>query len=210
MRPPEIKKGRPTRSAGHTDTQQEAAESPAGTKKAGPAAGSGRGGIEAEPGADLQRLRRDRTLKPAERDRVEMALLSDAGWHVPRIAEHLGYHPQTVRRIFEQFRAAGPGVVRHHRPGPAPDVFRRRPIEVAWRAVLEQERTWTAPQLAAALSERGLALSTRQVRHYLTGPGLRVRWRRTKRTLDHQADPARVAPARAELETLKNARRPAS
>lgn len=163
-----------------------------------------------EQRAELQQFRRDRTLKPAERDRVEMALLSDAGWRVPQIAEHLGYHPQTVRRVFEQFRAAGPGAVRHHRPGPAPDSFRRRRIETALHALVEQERTWTAPQLAAALREQGLALSARQVRRYLTGPGLGARWRRTKRTLDHKADPVRVAAARAELETLKNARRPAS
>jgi transposase len=139
-----------------------------------------------------------------------MALLSDAGWRVPRIAEHLGYHAQTVRRIFEQFRAAGPGAVRHHRPGPPPDDFRRRRIEAALRTLLEQERTWTAPQLAAALRAQGLELSARQVRRYLTGPGLRARWRRTKRTLDHKADPVRVTTARAELVTLKNARRPAS
>ena len=44
-----------------------------------------------EQRADLRQLRRDRTLKPAERDRVEMALLSDAGWAVPRIAEQLAW-----------------------------------------------------------------------------------------------------------------------
>ena len=87
---------------------------------------------------------------------------------------------------------------------------RRERVEAALRELLEQERTWTAPQLADALGERGLALSTRQVRRYLTGPGLRARWRRTKRTLDHRADPARVAAAAAELETRKNALRPAS
>lgn len=160
--------------------------------------------------AELQQRRRDRTLKPAERDRVEMALLSDAGWRVPQIAGHLGYHPQTVRRVFEQFRTSGPSVVRHHRPGPAPDTVRRHQIEVALRGLLEQERTWTVPQLAAALPEQGLELSARQVRRYLTGPGLRARWRRTKRTLDHKADPVRVATARTELETRKNGLRPAS
>jgi len=160
--------------------------------------------------AALQELRRDRTLRPAERDRVEMALLSDAGWRVPQIAEHLGYHPQTVRRVFEQFRTGGPDVVRHHRPGPAPDSSRRRQVATALGALLEQERTWTVPQLAAALSEHDLDLSARQVRRDLTGPEVRARWRRTQRTLDHKADPARVATARAELETLKNALRPAS
>ncbi len=163
-----------------------------------------------EQRADLQQLRRDRTLKPAERDRVEMTLLSDAGWAVPRIAEHLGYCAQTVRRVFAQLARTGPAGLRHHKPGPAPDVLRRERVEAALRQLLEQERTWTAGQLAVALADTGLPLSTRQVRRYLTGPGLRARWRRTKRTLDHKADPERVAAARADLETLKNGLRPAS
>jgi hypothetical protein len=78
------------------------------------------------------------------------------------------------------------------------------------RQLLEQERTWTAGQLATALEEAGLPLSTRQMRRYRIGPGLRARWRRTKRTLDQKADPERVTAARAELETLKNGPRPAS
>ena len=160
--------------------------------------------------AAIQEMRRDRTLKPAERDRVEMALLSDAGWRVPRIAEHLGYCAATVRRVFVQFDQTGPAGLRHHKPGPAPDLPRRERVEAALRELLEQERTWTAPQLAAALGERGIELSTRQVRRYLTGPGLRARWRRTKRSLDHKANPERVAAAAAELELRKNALRPAS
>jgi transposase len=160
--------------------------------------------------AVLQEMRRDRTLKPAERDRVEMALLSDAGWTVPRIAQHLGYCDQTVRRVFAQFGQTGRAGLRHRAPGPAPDASRREQVEAALRELLEQPRTWTAPQLAAALGEQGIALSTRQVRRYLTGPGLRARWRRTKRTLAHKADPERVAAAAAELELRKNALRPAS
>jgi transposase len=160
--------------------------------------------------AALQRMRRDRTLKPAERDRVEMVLLSDAGWRVPQIAAHLGYCAATVRRVFAQFEQTGPSGLRHHKPGPAPDLPHRERVEAALRELLEQERTWTAGQLAGALGERGIRLSTRQVRRYLTGPGLRARWRRTKRTLEHKADPARVAAARAELELRKNRLRPAS
>jgi transposase len=163
-----------------------------------------------EQRAALQEMRRDRTLKPAERDRVEMARLADAGWRVPQIAHHLGYCAATVRRVFVQFEQTGPRGLRHHKPGPAPDLPRREQVEAALRELLEQPRTWTAGQLAAALGERGIRLSTRQVRRYLTGPGLRARWRRTKRTLEHKADPARVAAARAELEMRKNALRPAS
>jgi len=33
------------------------------------------------------------------RDRIEMVALSDAGWSAPKIAAHLGRHPQTVRDL---------------------------------------------------------------------------------------------------------------
>ncbi len=158
----------------------------------------------------VQELRRDESLQLAERDRVEMVLLSDAGWQVSRIAEHLGYCAATVRRVFGRFAQSGPTGLRHQKRGPAPDVSRREQVETALRELLEQARTWTAPQLAAALQERGIALSTHQTRRYLTGPGLRARWRRTQRTLRHKQDPEQVAVARAELEQRKNVLRPAS
>src|SRR5215213_8672208 len=44
---------------------------------------------EAERAA-VRALRRDRDLAPAERDRVELVLLSDAGWSAPRVARQLG------------------------------------------------------------------------------------------------------------------------
>ncbi|HEY2155769.1 MAG TPA: helix-turn-helix domain-containing protein, partial [Isosphaeraceae bacterium] len=45
---------------------------------------------------ELLALRRTEQ-SPKVRDRIEMVTLSDAGWPAPRIAAHLGYHPQTVR-----------------------------------------------------------------------------------------------------------------
>ena len=128
-----------------------------------------------EQRADLQQVRRDRTLRPAERDRIERALLSDAGWAVPRIAEPLGSCAQTVRRVFAQLARTGLAGLRPHKPGPAPDGPRRERVEAALGQLLEQARTWTAGQLATALEEAGLRLSTRQVRRSLIGPGLRAR-----------------------------------
>jgi hypothetical protein len=57
----------------------------------------------------LQALRRT-DLEPAAHNRLEMVLLSDAGWSAPRIAVHLGCHPHTARtalRLFRQHGAAG-------------------------------------------------------------------------------------------------------
>ena len=55
----------------------------------------------------MQALRHDTTLSPAERDRVEMILLSDAGWSPPTIADHLNYHAKTVRLVLKRFHERG-------------------------------------------------------------------------------------------------------
>lgn len=161
-----------------------------------------------EQRAELEGLRRERGLKPVERDRVEMVLLSAAGWTVPRIAEYLKYCDATVRRVFVRFAEQGADGLRSCPPGPPPDHDRRRQVTAELERCLEQPRTWTTRQLAAALEGAGIRLSARQVRRYLRD--LRARYGRTARTLDHKQDPARVAIARATLDHLKKGWRPAS
>ena len=96
-------------------------------------------------------LRRDPSLSPSERDRVEMVLLSEQGWSVPQIASHLGYCLATVRRLFRQFSEEGGGALRHKPPGPPKDMDRTHGVQTALTALLSQERTWNATQLAHAL-----------------------------------------------------------
>jgi transposase len=165
--------------------------------------------ITLSPGqhTELQALRRDPTLRPADRDRVEMLALSAAGWPVGRIAEHLGYHPETVRRLFRRLPTEGVAAVRHHPPGPPADARRRERIEGLLERLLGQERTWTAAQLADAVREHGVGLSARQLRRYLRNLAA---WRRTQRTLRHKQDPERVARARDELAFFAGGRRRAS
>src|SRR4051812_16013045 len=115
----------------------------------------------------LQALRCEPTLRPAERDRVEMVLLSAAGWSPPRIAGHLGCHPATVRQVLKRFAADGAASLPWRRPGPPKDEARRRQVTSALDRLLDQERTWTAAQLAAALRTEGISPSTRQTRKYL-------------------------------------------
>jgi putative transposase len=164
--------------------------------------------LSAEQREAVQALRRDARLRPAERDRVEMLLLSEAGWAAPRIAQHLGCSTATVRRFFHAFQAAGLAAVRRQRPGPPPDPARRRQVEAALTSLLRQERTWSARQVAVALREQGVDLSARQVHRYLRG--LRARYRRTARTLRHKQDPIKVAAAQARLDQRKKVPRLAS
>ena len=76
----------------------------------------------------VQALRRDRTLTPAERDRVEMVCLADTGWGAPAIAAHLGYNPVTVRRLLRRFPDTGVVGLRRKPPGPPPNAARRRTV----------------------------------------------------------------------------------
>lgn len=155
----------------------------------------------------VQALRRDPTLRPAERDRVETVLLSVEGWSPPRIARHLGCHPATVRQALKRFAADGSSGVRRRRPGPPKDLAWRRQVCSALDRLLDQERTWTAAQLAGGLRAEGIALSARQTRKYLKLLG--ARWRRTVSTLKHKQDPARAERAERVLANLKKSPRPA-
>lgn len=154
--------------------------------------------------AALQAARHDPRYTPAERDRLEMVLLSARGWSPPAIAQHLGCCGATVRTVLKQFQVMGLPSLRRGRPGPPKDVARRVQVTTALEQLLSQERTWTAAQLAMALREQGIALSTRQTRKYLQGVG---RWRRTTHSLRHKQNPARVARARRVLDHLGKGRR---
>ncbi len=149
----------------------------------------------------VRALRHDPTIRPAERDRVEMVLLLDAGWSAPRIAQHLACQAATVRGVLKRFVADGLPSLRRRPPGPSPDVARRLQVEMALTALLREDRTWTAAHLAAALATRhGITLSTRQTRKYL---GRIAAWRRTVRSLRHKQNPAQAAHAAQQLARLE-------
>jgi putative transposase len=148
----------------------------------------------------LQALRHT-NLPPTARDRLEIVLLSDAGWSAPRIAAHLGCHPHTARKALRLFQQHGTTGFDRRRPGPPPDQARRGHITGLLTDLLTQERTWTAPQLAAALRPHGIGLGARQVRRYLKL--LKAGYRRTASTLKHKQDPVKVERARTVLGGLK-------
>jgi putative transposase len=149
---------------------------------------------------ELRALRRT-GLVPKVRDRIEMVTLSGAGWSAPRIAGHLGCHPQAVRDALRAFAARGTAALSPFRSGPAPDAQRLEEVTGALRELLGQRRTWTSRQLSEALVERGIVLGPRQVRRYLKRVG--ARYRRTASTLKHKQDPAKAERARRVLANLK-------
>jgi putative transposase len=150
--------------------------------------------------SELNPLRRS-DLPAAARDRIEMVALSDAGWSPPRIAAHLGYHPQTVRDRLRDFLGRGTDALFRRRPGPAPDTGRRDAVTRALVELLGEGRTWTSRQLSQALADRGLAIGPRQTRRYLKR--LEAGYRRTTNTLKHKQDPAKAARAGRVLDNLR-------
>src|SRR5262245_41167131 len=93
--------------------------------------------------AHLASLRRT-VLPPRSRDRLEMVLLSHAGWSPPRIARHLNCFPQTVRNLLHDFQQRGPDALFPAKTGPVPDSARQQRILDRLRAWLSEDRTWTS------------------------------------------------------------------
>ena len=163
--------------------------------------------LDASIRAELQALRRT-TLPATVRNRLEIVLLSDAGWSPPRIARHLNCHPHTSRAVLKAFRDRGQPALWPDRPGPQPNQQRRQAVAEALRRLLAQERTWTSRQLSAALSEQGIGLGPRQVRRHLKA--LKAGYRRTASTVAHKQDPVKLERAKLVLGGLKKKLGPAA
>lgn len=133
--------------------------------------------------------------------------MSAAGWSPPKIAEHLGRHPHTVRAAIKGFAARGTAAFYPDAPGPDPDHNRRATVTGKLSELLTQDRTWTARQLADALGP-DIGIGHRQTRRYLAL--LRAGYRRTAQTVGHKQDPNKVERARRTLDSLKKKLRWAS
>src|SRR5829696_8925339 len=114
---------------------------------------------------ELQSLRRT-DLPAVARDRLEMVLMSAAGWSPPKIAEHLGRHPHAVRAALKGYAARGTRAFDPDTPGPDPDYARRAAVTAKLSALLGQDRTWTARPLADAPGP-DIGTGHRQTRRYL-------------------------------------------
>jgi putative transposase len=149
--------------------------------------------------SELHALRRA-DLPAVCRDRLEVVLMSAAGWSPPKIAEHLGRHPHTVRAAIKGFAARGTEAFYPDAPGPDPDHDRRATVTGKLSELLSQDRTWTARQLADALGP-DIGIGHRQTRRYLAL--LRAGYRRTAQTVGHKQDPKKVERAEVVLAGLK-------
>ena len=140
-----------------------------------------------------------------ERERLEIIRQSQRDRSVPRIAEGIGLHEQTVRRVVKRFLTEGfAGLADRPRSGRPPTltIADLEAVEARLDQAATSGETWTTPRLATWLAE------TRQVRVNAEYLGARLRqrdfrWKRTKRSVRHkQRDPDLQERKVAELEVL--------
>ena len=144
-------------------------------------------------------------MAPALRDRLEMVRLTDLGWSVPEIARDVGRHEQTVRTYVKAFLESGwDALPDRPRPGRPPTLTEAHLLAVERlldEAATAGTRTWSAPQLVRWLAEEHrVAVPPKYLAERLAARGFR--WKRTKRTVGHKADPVRQDQARADLAAL--------
>jgi transposase len=153
--------------------------------------------------AELRALAHEPGIAPRTRDRLEMVRLADAGWTIPRIAEHLGAHEQTVRKYVKAFLADGFAALPDRpRPGRPPVVT--EDLLLALEALLDAGgRTWTTRQLVKWLArEHGVRVHPDHLSRLLHRR--RFGWQRTATSVAHKRrDPDGYEAKVAELDALK-------
>jgi transposase len=139
---------------------------------------------------------------PNTRDRMEMLRLSDAGWSIPKIANHLQKHPQTVRFWIKTFLLEGfDALVDPPRPG-RPSAVTQEILAEVRKWIQKADRIWSSDQVALEVERVfGLRRSAKQWRRLLRREDLT--YKRTSRNLKHKQDTEQVATKKTELEALQ-------
>ncbi|NNN34419.1 transposase [Streptomyces sp. S3(2020)] len=160
---------------------------------------------------DLHALLSRRDLTAYTRQRAECIRFLDRGRPVSEVADLLECHPVTVRAAVHRFAGGGiaalPDAPRPGRParllGPDDRAALAELLDVSAEAGI----TWSAPALCDWLRvERGVEISADWLCELLHREGFR--WKRTRDSVRHKADPVLQQAARAQLEDLRPCGRP--
>jgi transposase len=162
--------------------------------------------VELAPGEEEELRRRvRRRVGPWERLRLECVRLSHRGWTVPEIASHLEVHQATVREALARFVAGGfDALPDRARPGRPPTLTAEAlaAVEGLLDAAAERGEAWTLPRLAEWLERKErVVVSAGRLGVVLNERGFR--WKRTKRTVQHKANPTLQERAAGDLEVLR-------
>jgi putative transposase len=156
---------------------------------------------------ELQQRTRQAGITPSTRDRLEMVLLSDAGWSIPTIAVHLAQHEQTVRTWVKAFLAGGFDALPNKPRGGGQSALTLELLQTLLTTVAQGQRTWTAGQLADWLAtEHGVRLSPGRLRLHLRRA--KLSYQRTSHqphsaAQKHKQDPAAVQDKKTTLTALE-------
>src|SRR5262245_45465001 len=99
--------------------------------------------------AELDRRLRQHAASAIPAMRLEMIRLGAQDWRIPRMAQHLGCHEQTVRKFVKAFLD---GLKDRPRPGRTPRLTETH-LTALEKLIDTSERTWTTPQLVAWLEQ---------------------------------------------------------
>jgi transposase len=151
-----------------------------------------------------QRLRA-RDVAPDTRLRLECIRLMGRGMTASQVADLLECHVVTVRGAVRRFADGGfDALAAAPRQGRPASISRedREALATLLDESARQGRTWTAAALCDWLAaEREVRISAARLTELLRRDGFR--WKRTRDTLRHKADPVLQQTARAELEDLR-------
>jgi transposase len=139
------------------------------------------------------------------RQRIQMVLDADRGDATEKIAFYREVDVQTVRKWLKAYLHGGLAGLAD-RPRSGHPTALQADDWTALAAVLDEsaagERTWTLHQLVDWLAtKRGVRLSPDRLSRHLRAR--RFRWKRTKRSLQHKANPEQQAQKAADLQTLQ-------
>jgi transposase len=159
-----------------------------------------------EQQAEVRRRLAGRDLSRNERRRLECIRLLGRGLTAPQVADLLECNPVTVRDAAHRFTDGGgfdalADAPRLGRPSSFTDEDLQA-LGALLDASAEEGVTWTAPQLCEWLEkERGVRVSAAWLTELLHREGFR--WKRTRDSLRHKADPVLQQAARDQLEDLR-------
>ena len=158
--------------------------------------------------AELNRRCRHPQTAPKTRDRLEMLRLANAGWSIPRIAQHFGLTQSRARHWVKAFLTDGFAALAN-KTSPGPKRKLTPEIIAHLKQVVGQDgRTWTAPQVMDWLQEQySLSVNRTWLCEVMNQNGMS--YKRTTRHVRHKQTPEQVVVKKADLETLKRGPRPA-
>lgn len=151
---------------------------------------------------ELQHRARQPGIAASTRDRLEMVRLSDVGWSVPKIAQYLGAHEQTVRSWIKAFLAGSFDALPNKPRGGKQSALTPAMLEAVRAELAPGQRTWDAGQLADWVAEHhGVRVSASRLRIHLKRA--KLSYKRTSRSLRHKQKPDEVAEKQAMLQVLE-------